>query len=116
MRIEDLAWLLSALSIFASYLNIKKRKICFVLFTLTNIGFIWLNIKGKLYGQIPMWIVYTGMNVWGYIAWGGRIPLPRWFCKFGVHDWIRFEGRKNGKVWVTKECSFCSRVKGVKKS
>jgi nicotinamide riboside transporter PnuC len=66
-------WVLSFLSIVGAIMNIKVMPSCFIVWTLTNIGWIILNVKTKLWGQIPLWIVFTALNIYGYFSWTGML-------------------------------------------
>jgi hypothetical protein len=59
-------------SIVAAYLNIKKRKSCFVLWTVANIGQIGSILIFKatdFYGQIPLWACFCILNIYGWVLW-----------------------------------------------
>lgn len=67
--IELLGWICSGLSAVGSILNIFKNKICFVIWTMANIGFIYYDIEQKLYEQLTVWIVFIACNIYGYWKW-----------------------------------------------
>jgi hypothetical protein len=67
-----IAYFLSSLSILGSIFNIYKSPWGFVIWSIANVG--WIALIGykedkPLYGQIPLWIVFTGINIWGWILW-----------------------------------------------
>jgi len=49
--------------------NIFKKKICWVLWSLSNIGWVWLYMRQDLKASIPIMVIYTLANVWGWIQW-----------------------------------------------
>jgi nicotinamide riboside transporter PnuC len=67
--IELLPWICSGFSAIGSIFNIFKKKICFIIWTIGNIGFLFLNIKFEMYGQLPVWIVFIACNIYGYWKW-----------------------------------------------
>jgi nicotinamide riboside transporter PnuC len=69
MKPTDWVWVFSGISIIACFLNVKKKKVCFLIWCLSNMGFVWVNIATGLYGQIPLWIAFTLLNVYGYVQW-----------------------------------------------
>lgn len=64
------SWLLTALSIYAAYLNVKKKRICFMLYTVSNIGWIIINIYFEIYSQALLFLIFTGLSTYGWIEWG----------------------------------------------
>jgi nicotinamide riboside transporter PnuC len=70
MKLVDLAWLLSAISILGALWNIRKRKSCFIIWNIGNVGWLVLGIFVAEYrGQIPLWIVFTALNTYGWFQW-----------------------------------------------
>ena len=67
-----LAWICSIISGIGCFLNIKKRKECFIIWSISNMGFIYINVVTKLYGQIIMWVIFTIINIYGYKKWSGE--------------------------------------------
>jgi nicotinamide riboside transporter PnuC len=70
MKLIDLSWGLSVLGIMGSILNIRKKKSCFLIWNIGNIGWMLLAIWiPEFRGQAPLWLVFTILNTWGYFAW-----------------------------------------------
>jgi nicotinamide riboside transporter PnuC len=46
-----LEWILTVLSIVGVILNIKRKVLCFYIWAISNIGWIFLDYKAELYGQ-----------------------------------------------------------------
>lgn len=71
-QLNFLSLAVSIISMIACYFNIKQDKVCFIIWSFTNMGFIIVNILSKMYGQIPLWIVFTALNVYGYLEWSKK--------------------------------------------
>ena len=65
-----LPWSLTAISIFAAVLNIKKKRSSFAIYTIANMGWIAVNIYHGIYAQAALFLVFTGLSTWGWIEWG----------------------------------------------
>lgn len=65
----DYTWLLAALSIIGAILNVRKNKWGFFLWIFANIGWIWASYTYQLYAQIPVWIIFLALSVWGFVDW-----------------------------------------------
>lgn len=114
MELKDLAWLFSVISIIACSYNVRKKKICFIIWFASNAGFIWLNFVTELYGQIPLWVAFTLLNIYGYFQWSkDELSFKgNWFfCKIGLHDWIIMKHRCGGEETVEKFCRLCPKTK-----
>lgn len=64
-----IALILSGISITGALLNANGKRIGFWVWMIANCGWIIHCLKIKLYGQIPMWIVYSAICVMGLIRW-----------------------------------------------
>jgi len=69
MTPKDWYWIFSLVSIVAAVFNIKKKKVCFLIWTASNIGFITINVLTQTYGQLPLWVAFSILNIYGYIRW-----------------------------------------------
>lgn len=69
-----LTWVLTTISVSAVVLNIKKNRLCFVLFLIANAGWIAVNVKNGIYAQAALFVVYTFLSIWGLIEWSRRPP------------------------------------------
>jgi len=116
-----LRWLIlifSLTSVLAAFLNIKKLKVCFIIWTIANLGQISVILFYKVvgfYGQLPLWIVFSLLNIYGYYEWRkeeGKFSKIR-LCKFGFHSWIKTTIKSNNATSIIKSCRFCP--KEVKK-
>lgn len=62
-------YLLTILSIIGVILNIKKKKVCFVIWTFTNFSWSIIDFKAGLPSQGILFLVYCGLAIWGIIEW-----------------------------------------------
>jgi nicotinamide riboside transporter PnuC len=62
-------WLLTVLSILGVVLNINKRRVCFVVWGITNFSWAWIDFKSDLPEQAALFLVYFVLAVWGWFKW-----------------------------------------------
>jgi nicotinamide riboside transporter PnuC len=62
-------WLVTAGSLIGTILNIKKKRICFVIWLVTNALWTAYDLYIKNYPQAGLFAVYVVLAVWGIIAW-----------------------------------------------
>jgi nicotinamide riboside transporter PnuC len=67
--IEYIPWILSGLSIIGAFLNARQRIEGFYFWLFANMAWIAFNIHIGLYGQVPMWVFYTIISVYGIYEW-----------------------------------------------
>lgn len=66
---DELSWVLVIGSITGAVLNNYKKRICFVLWFCTNIGWIVVNLSKGIPAAALLAFVFMGMNVHGFIQW-----------------------------------------------
>uniref|UniRef100_A0A6M3KDC5 Putative nicotinamide mononucleotide transporter n=1 Tax=viral metagenome TaxID=1070528 RepID=A0A6M3KDC5_9ZZZZ len=67
---QTISWIAAILSLSATYLNIKKRKSCFVVWTLTAIALVFVNIcYTHDYAQATLFTGYAIFDIWGWFKW-----------------------------------------------
>lgn len=64
-------WLIAALSIAGGVLNVLKNRWGFVLWIAANLAWIVVDVVYGLWAQIPVWVVFTAISVWGFVKWSG---------------------------------------------
>jgi len=64
-----LSYVLAALSLIRTILNIKKIRICFFIWTFTNFSWMVVDIYFKIYAQALLFGVYFGLALWKIYAW-----------------------------------------------
>ena len=62
-------WILAVLSIIGSILNVFKIRWGFVFWIVANFGWILVNYNIGLYEQIPIWIVFNVVSLYGFYTW-----------------------------------------------
>lgn len=62
-------WLLASASLLATVLNIKHRKECFAIWTVTNACWCVIDVMHGIYAQAFLQAVYCGLAIWGLVAW-----------------------------------------------
>ncbi|MDR3179242.1 MAG: nicotinamide mononucleotide transporter family protein [Oscillospiraceae bacterium] len=65
----DYTWITAAISIIASYLNIKKKVACFYLWKITAIFHTIIDIKNQQYGRAFLDVFLLIINIYGIIVW-----------------------------------------------
>ena len=65
----DIGWILSFGTITGALLNAFYNKWGFIIWIVTNFGWIAFNIHTGTISQIPVWVVLTLISVWGFIIW-----------------------------------------------
>lgn len=70
MSATDLGWILSGMGILGAILNLKKKRLSFLVWGIGNAG--WLTLAlcvPEMKAQIPLWITFIILNIWGYFEW-----------------------------------------------
>jgi hypothetical protein len=65
-----LNWMLVICGIAGAMFNIFQKRIGFLIWILSNCGFVALNLIGKNYAQATLFFVYMSLSLWGLIKWG----------------------------------------------
>ena len=66
---EMMYWIISFLSLVGVVLNIKKRKECFIIWTVTNFSWMLVNYHHEIYAQSALFAVYFLLALWGLWEW-----------------------------------------------
>ncbi|MBU0479088.1 nicotinamide mononucleotide transporter family protein [bacterium] len=64
-----ITWSMTLLSIIGVILNIKKKRICFVLWSITNVSWCIYDFTIQAYAQSFLFLVYLGLSIWGIFEW-----------------------------------------------
>lgn len=75
MTIENLSWILVALSLAGNAYVIKKNILGQWLWAFSNTGWVAYNLYIEAYSQAFLFAVYFGLCVWGIIAWSRDAKL-----------------------------------------
>lgn len=65
-------YLAMALGIGGAILNACLMVEGFYLWVVGNILWIYLGVKGRMWGMVGMFAVYTCLSIWGIIYWGSK--------------------------------------------
>ncbi|MEW5772979.1 MAG: nicotinamide mononucleotide transporter [Thermodesulfobacteriota bacterium] len=72
--LDVFTWLLTCTSVTAVVLNIKKKRVCFLVFLAANSGWIAVNLLKGIPAQATLFVIYSGLSLWGFIEWGRNPP------------------------------------------
>lgn len=64
-----MTWFFTILSLFGSYLNCKKKKICFILWIICNVFWLLFDLKASVYSRVILDLVQTGFSIYGLMEW-----------------------------------------------
>ena len=67
-------WVLTALSLAGTALNVKKRIACFYLWTVVNIAWVFVDFRQELYARSVLDGVHLAFALWGIWDWTRRPP------------------------------------------
>jgi nicotinamide riboside transporter PnuC len=62
-------WVVTAICLVGTILNVKKIKFCFILWTIGNFLWLMMDLYNHLYSRSLLDIVQLILAVWGYIVW-----------------------------------------------
>ena len=74
-------WIITILSIVGVVLNIKKKKICFLIWIVTNTSWMIIDYLEGLYSQSALFLVYLILAFYGLIEWNRKKEKEN--CKNG---------------------------------
>ena len=66
-------WLLTALSLIGTALNVKKRIACFYLWTVVNLAWVFVDFHQEMWARSVLAGVHLAFGVWG-VWYGTRRP------------------------------------------
>lgn len=61
--------ILTIASLIGNYLNCRKKKICFILWIVCNIGWMCVDLNAGSYSRMLLNAVQIGFNIYGYKHW-----------------------------------------------
>lgn len=67
--VSIVSWLAAALAVTGNVLVIWKSRWGYVLWLMSNGYYIWYNWRLGSSAQAALFVVYTGLSVWGFIRW-----------------------------------------------
>ncbi|MEM4270911.1 MAG: nicotinamide mononucleotide transporter [Candidatus Pacearchaeota archaeon] len=69
MIISIISFFVAILAIIGVILNIRKNKICFIIWFFTNFTWVIIDYLRGIYGQAALFVFYTALSVYGFIKW-----------------------------------------------
>ncbi|MDD3553657.1 MAG: nicotinamide mononucleotide transporter [Deltaproteobacteria bacterium] len=67
-----ISWFLTFLSIVGAVMNVRKMRSSFAVYTIANMGWVAVDIYYGVYAQAALFVVFTVISIWGWLAWGRR--------------------------------------------
>ena len=64
-----MTWVLAVLSLVGIILNIHKKRICFIIWMITNFAWMLVDIKKNIPAQAFLFFVYFLLAIWGWVKW-----------------------------------------------
>jgi len=64
-----MTWLLAGTSLYATWLNARKVRVCFAIWFFTNAAWACVNVAHGIYARAVLDAVYTGLAVYGWFSW-----------------------------------------------
>ncbi len=67
--ISAFCWCATAIALTGTVLNVRKSRLCFHLWTATNLMWLAVDIFNGLYSRALLDLVQLALAVWGVFAW-----------------------------------------------
>lgn len=67
-------WVIATIAVIGVVYNVRKNRLCFVLWLVTNGFWFYRNIRIGEYGQAVTFAAFFGVCLYGIFAWGPRRP------------------------------------------
>ncbi len=64
-----MTWVLAIIAIIGVTLNIQKKPSGFIFYTISNIGWVVVNLQYEIYAQAILFMVFTVLSIYGWISW-----------------------------------------------
>lgn len=65
-------WIIVAIGMAGTILNIYKNRLCFVLWSICNVGLFTINLKNNNYPQAIYFLFCLGTTIWGLFKWSHK--------------------------------------------
>lgn len=65
-------WFMVLVGVVAAVLNVKKKRSCFVIWSVTNSIWIIHNFRIGEYQQSASYIILLLFTIWGFVMWGKK--------------------------------------------
>lgn len=74
-QMDIMAWLLVATSLIGSYLITKRRVEGFYFWSVSNIGWVAVDLRAGVPAQAALFVMYLGMSIYGAWEWKRKQTL-----------------------------------------
>ncbi len=64
-----MTWVVAAVSLCATWLNVRKVRVCFLIWVVTNLTWCAYDFAHGLPAQGVLMAVYAALAAWGWRAW-----------------------------------------------
>ncbi|OPX85598.1 MAG: Nicotinamide mononucleotide transporter [Pelotomaculum sp. PtaB.Bin104] len=64
-----MTWFAFILAVTGNALVVLKIRAAFWVWSVANVIWIWFAVGRRDWAQAAMFVVYIGMNIWGYVKW-----------------------------------------------
>jgi nicotinamide riboside transporter PnuC len=68
-KLKWIVWVSTILTIVAALMNTEKNYLCWVVYSISNLGFIVYFYHKREWSIIILNIFYIGINIWGLYRW-----------------------------------------------
>ncbi len=69
MTLEFICWIATIVALAGTVLNVLKRRMCFALWSLTNVAWLGVDIYNRMYSRAILDFVQLALAIWGLFAW-----------------------------------------------
>ena len=69
MEFQIISWTLTIAALIGVVLNIKRKRICFHIWMVTNAGWALVDLSRGIYAQAFLFFIYFLLAIWGIFAW-----------------------------------------------
>ena len=71
---DAIGWLVTAICLAGTVLNVKKVRWCFHLWAIGNIAWLAIDLSNRLYSRAFLDLVQLALAIWGAVEWrrGGK--------------------------------------------
>jgi len=67
--IRNLMWGVTAVSLYSTILNLKRKRVCFLIWMFTDLAWSIYDISIANYPQGVLMAIYFMLAIWGYLEW-----------------------------------------------
>lgn len=72
LQFDAFTWLVTLAAIVGVVLNIKKKRLCFWIWAVTNASWCVIDLMKGIYAQSFLFFIYFLLAIWGIVEWGKK--------------------------------------------